>query len=88
MLRGPGYADRGTYNPRSLRDWRVRYEEGLEGLPVPWFWEEQGPEHVILPEARLRAPERLLLRMTRYVEEYVTNPPTPPRRSKRQRNGG
>jgi len=80
VLNGPGYADKGAYDPKALRDYRIRYED--VGLATPWFWEDQGPERIILPEAPLRDTELMLLRGSADVEEYVLNPPSP-RRSRR-----
>jgi len=75
VLNGPGYGDKGSYNPKALRDYRIRYED--VGLATPWFWEDQTPEAIILPEAPLRDTELLLLRGSADVEEYVLNPPSP-----------
>lgn len=82
-LDGPGYNERGIYRPRALKDWKLRYED-VPGLPSPWFWELQGSDGVLLPEAGLRPVELMLLRLSPRVEDYVMNPPPPSRRRTRR----
>ena len=79
VLQGPGYGDRGLYDPPALKGWKLRADETIEGLPTPWFWEQQGPDQIILPEAPLRKVERMLLRTSPEIDEYVTEPPRPRR---------
>lgn len=68
-LGGPGYADKGEYDPKALRPWRLQYEEGIEGMPEPWFWEDQ--EGILLPEPPLRKVELMLLKSSPDVKDYV-----------------
>jgi hypothetical protein len=77
---GPGYADKGIYMPKALRDYRVRYQD--VGLATPWYWQLQGPDGIILPEGPLRETELKLLRGSPATEDYVLSPPEP-RRSRR-----
>lgn len=85
--------DRGDYNPRALRDFRVRYND-LPGLLSPWYWEDissggaEDEGSLILPEAPLRDVEVTLLNLSPKMADYVLNPPErgPPRR--RRREGG
>jgi hypothetical protein len=77
---GPGYADKGIYMPKALRDYRVRYQD--IGMATPWYWQLQGPDGIILPEGPLRETELKLLRGSPSTEDYVLNPPEP-RRSRR-----
>lgn len=89
---GPGYDDKGIYESRALRDWKLRSEKEVEGLPTPWFWElrsrgESGSRTLILPEAPLRTVEKKLLRNSPEIEDFVLSRPQPPR-SRRRRTGG
>lgn len=83
VLEGPGYADKGIYDPQALRRWRLRSEPNAQGLPTPWFWESEGRDLIVLPEAPLRAVEKKLLGYSPDIEDYVLEAPPPPRRSKR-----
>jgi len=56
-----------------MDEYRVRYEN--VGLATPWFWQLNGDDPLILPEAPLRPIERKLLRGSPDVAQYVTNPP-------------
>lgn len=69
VLNGPGYGDKGVYDPKALRPWKLRNEPGIEGLPTGWFWEDS--ESIVLPEAPLRTVERLLLKNSPDVRAYV-----------------
>lgn len=81
VLRGPGYGDKGVYNPKALQYYRIRYEK-VDGLMSPWFWEETTAQPLILPEAPLRDAELMLLRGSPEVEDYVLSTPKA-RRSRR-----
>lgn len=73
VLKGPGYDEKGFYLSKALDEYRVRYED--VGLATPWFWQLHGDDPLILPEAPLRPIERMLLRGSPEVNEYVTTPP-------------
>ncbi|KAB8356667.1 hypothetical protein FH972_024244 [Carpinus fangiana] len=91
VMEGPGYDDRGNYDSKALRDWRLRSEKEVEGLPTPWYWEERSPRGgapIILPEAPLRTVEKKLLRISPDIEEFVLSAPKPPKASRRRRTGG
>jgi len=70
-LRGPGYADRGDYDPKALRAWRLMSEQTGNGAETQFFWEHEDPDHGLLPEAPLRAVEKMLLHATPRSEDYI-----------------
>lgn len=81
-LRGPGYAGRGDYDPPALRDYALRSEHASR-LPTPFFWEDRGPEGIILPEAPLRKVEKMLLGKSPEIYDYVMDAAPSRRRSRR-----
>jgi len=58
----------------------------MRGLQGPWFWENQGPDGYIVPEAPLGSVERMLLRTSPEAASYVrdTESGTPRRRRREQ----
>lgn len=82
VMEGPGHADKGIYDPPALRKWRLRSERGIQ-LPTPWFWEEDSPEAMILPEAPLRSVEKMLLKSSPEMVDYIEEPPPRPDRRSR-----
>ena len=79
QMGGPGYNGRGIYTPPALKGWHLDSEANLDGLPTPWFWKRDGPGSVILPEAPLRHVERMLLKQSPDVDEYINEEPAPKR---------
>jgi uncharacterized protein (DUF2235 family) len=99
-MKGPGYADRGTYDPAALRDWTfapepapARHGQGgnADGMTVVWTnhrAEETGGQDKI-PEAIMLESELTLLRNSPRVEEYIRTlkAPVKDRRRRRTMNG-
>ncbi|KAK8192759.1 hypothetical protein M8818_007931 [Zalaria obscura] len=89
-LRGPGYDDRGTYEPRALKDWRLVVEyDDADGKPTPdVFWrlktKEKNVSARILPESPLWPLERELLDEDPDTADYVMRP-SPTGRERRSR---
>lgn len=83
VMEGPGYSEKGVYDPVALRPFRLKSERDIQ-LPTPWFWEVDGPEAMILPEAPLRRVEKMLLKCSPDVLEYLEEPP--PRGDRRSRD--
>ncbi|KAG8626227.1 hypothetical protein KVT40_005172 [Elsinoe batatas] len=84
-LGGPGIDDKGTYQPRALKDWKLTIEPAEEGGRPDIFWElrtkQSNVTTRVLPESPLWPLERELLEMDpdREVEDYVLRPPLPGR---------
>lgn len=85
VLEGPGYADKGVYDPRALRRWRLRKDPHVSGMPTKWFWED--PEGLVLPEPPLRNVEKMLLKTSPEVREYVLGEPRTPSGRKKRDSG-
>ncbi|KAK4493807.1 hypothetical protein PRZ48_014992 [Zasmidium cellare] len=77
-LHGPGLEDRGDYDCKALRDWKlvVENEEGAKRPTVYWKARDRPPEGFVkvLPEAPLWALELELLHYDPETEAYVTRP--------------
>lgn len=84
-LQGPGYADRGVYDPKALRPWTLKYEPGIKNMPTSWYWSLDGAH--ILPEAPLRPVEKILLKNSPDVEEEVYGDPKKNSRDDDRRGG-
>lgn len=95
-LGGPGFQDRGVYQPQALRDWTYGIEESAGGPPEKepmYVWTDRSDRNSgqkQIPEAVLLETERRLLGMSPKVEDFVLNGPAPPaeRRKRRSRVEG
>lgn len=91
-LRGPGINDKGTYECKSLRDWKLSIEtdEGAERPRISWLARDRPEEPGFvsrLPEAPLRPLEKELLAFDKETMEYVLRPSgVRKRRSRRNRS--
>lgn len=85
MLEGPGYADKGAYDPPAMDPWLLIGKRSNPGAgPDSWFWEHRKssspPPQDVLPEAPLLGVERWLLSYSPEIEEYVLGAPRRPTR--------
>ena len=80
VMEGPGKGNRGIYTPPALKGWHLDADTGIDGLPTPWFWEKEGQDRIILPEAPLRRVERMLLDQSPDVAAYIEELPSPKKR--------
>jgi hypothetical protein len=95
-LGGPGFQDRGVYEPRALRDWSYEIEESAGGPAEKepmYVWTDRSDRssgQKQIPEAVLLETERRLLGMSPKVEDFVLNGPEQPaeRRKRRSRPAG
>lgn len=71
VLRGPGYADRGDYDPKALRVWRLMSKQTSNAQETQFFWENEDNGYGLLPEAPLRAVEKMLLHASPQSEDYI-----------------
>ena len=75
-LDGPGYEDQGYYEPKAMRDYKLRDEPlDADGKPQLVFWESRsrfkGKTRKLLPESPLWQTERELLGMSPKVYRYL-----------------
>lgn len=71
VLRGPGYGDRGDYDPKALRRWKLVSEQREDLRERRYVWEQQDGNGIALPEAPLRAVERMLLQASPEADGYI-----------------
>lgn len=88
-LKGPGLGDKGRYECKSLRDWKlsIENEEGAKRPRIFWRSREKDVEEGFareIPEAPLKALEMELLEYDPETMEYVMRPSGVRRRSTRR----
>jgi uncharacterized protein (DUF2235 family) len=91
-LRGPGYADKGEYDPPALRDWTYAADGppgqgNADGRTVVWTnhdADQTGGQHQI-PEALLLETELAMLRNSPQVAEYIRSMREPVKGKRRSR---
>lgn len=85
VLQGPGVDDKGIYEARSLKDWKliVSNRDNQDSADIYWKLrtKERNVSTRILPESPLWEIERQLLYKDRRIARYVLEPPEEPRRS-------
>ena len=76
-MEGPGVSGKGIYTPPALKGWHLDSRAGINGRDNSWFWEREGPGSYLLPEAPLRSIEKMLLKQSPEVYDYIyTDPPS------------
>ncbi|KAI9741145.1 MAG: hypothetical protein M1834_002858 [Cirrosporium novae-zelandiae] len=71
QLKGPGLEDRGDYESKALKDWRLVKDHEGDTVPQPLYLWRAPNRRKVIPESALKGSERILLEMDPDVEDCV-----------------